>query len=971
MKRFRTFLLTTVVFLGVFGVPLPGPSASVIKVGVHDFRPLIFTDQNGRASGIFADILKDFSAARDLKIIFIHGTWDQCLKRLETGEIDLLPAIARPGGRDPVFSFSAETVLAAWGRGYNRQGLSPESMPDLNSTIAGPLVFATLKHRHGDLLAGLDAHLADLKQDNASVYYQSMGRWISRPPDPPGQTSWLVMVLGSGLVFALFFSLLLRSRMKKKEDRFVQRALALEKKDEERKQAQASLRSIQWLLTRSAPLAAHQPQPYGDLTELNREGLILTHVGADMLEEIVAGFLELLDTSSAVYEKNGDYACGILTSGWCRLLDNASRSNCNARDNQAALQSGNWLCHESCWTDASQASIRTGQPADIECNGGLRIYAIPVLANGEVIGAINFGYGDPPREPNRIAEIADKYRVDPKALRTEAGQYESRPPFIVDVAKKRLGGAARLVGALVESRMAQSELFRERERLNVTLQSIGDGVITTDNDCRVILINRMGEFMTGYAREKAQGRPLAQVFRVTEQASEIACSPDTDGSRFSSEPLDPVANPVENAVLTAKDGTLRQVAFSSSPIVSPDGHAMGTVLVFRDVTEKREMESALRHAHKMEAIGKLAGGIAHEFNNVLGIVLGNTELSIEDLDSGHPVVENLREIHLASLRARDIVKQLLSFSRKIDIRQEPADLRPIVRDTLKLLRASIPSFIRIKERLAKDLDMVVADDTQIHQLLLNLCNNAAQAMENDGGELIIELKNSRLNSGEIPGQPELRTVPCVRLRVKDTGHGIPEKIRDRIFDPYFTTKPVGKGSGMGLAVVHGIVTAHGGAIHVHSDPDRGTAFDVYFPAVNEPAAARPDRPGPGPVPGGTEQILFVDDEPAIVASGARLLKRMGYRIVSETDPVRALERFRSDPSRFDLVISDMTMPGLTGDRLAMELLKIRQDIPIIICTGYSERISQETAEKMNIKGLLSKPVEKQTLAIAIRKALAP
>ena len=731
----------------------------------------------------------------------------------------------------------------------------------------------------------------------------------------------------------------------------------------ERKQSESSLKAIEWLIETSPSDDYQSTQHYGDLTELNTERTILGNIGSEVLGDIVKEYLELLSTSAAVYERNGDYALGIFSSGWCRMLDAASRRLCSTDDNATALSSGKWLCHESCWKNASEVSIKTGEPVDIECHGGIRLYAVPIETGGKAIGSINFGYGDPPKNIKRIEEIAGKYQINPKALLNEAEKYESRPKFIVEIAKKRLKNSAKLIGALVESKITQAELQQERERLHVTLRSIGDGVITTDIDGKVMLLNNVAETLTGWKQKEAIDKKIEKVFHiVNEHTREICENPvekvlETGG----------IIGLANDTLLLARNGTERVIADSGAPIVDSDGNTVGVVLVFRDITEKVKLETELHHAHKMEAIGNLAGGIAHEFNNVLGIIIGNTELATDDLEEWHPVYENLSEIKLASLRAKDVVKQLLSFSRKMDIKRAPIDISIVVKESLKLLRASIPSAIRIKENLSEDIDTVVADPTQIHQVLINLCNNAAQAMSEEGGSLTIELNNVVLDYEAASKQPGLKPGDYVRFSVSDTGHGIPPDMLDKIFDPYFTTKDIGKGTGMGLAVVHGIVKTHNGAINVDSTIGKGTAFHVYFPSSKDKVHHKKIKDKS--LPRGKERILFVDDEVSIGKLCAQILEKLDYKVSSDSDPMQTLERFRSDPNAFDLVISDMTMPNLTGDRLAQELLKIRPDIPIVICTGFSEKISLEKAHQLGIKSFLMKPVEQADLANTVRQVL--
>jgi two-component system cell cycle sensor histidine kinase/response regulator CckA len=393
-----------------------------------------------------------------------------------------------------------------------------------------------------------------------------------------------------------------------------------------------------------------------------------------------------------------------------------------------------------------------------------------------------------------------------------------------------------------------------------------------------------------------------------------------------------------------------------------------TIGTFLDITEKVEIENKLRQARKMEAVGTLAGGIAHEFNNVLGIIMGNTELAIDDLPQWNPTQRHLMEIKAACMRARDVVRQLLNFSRKTDVIKKPIDLMLVVSESLKLMRASIPSSIQINSQLPVNGCPVVADPTQIRQIIFNLCTNAAHAMSENGGQLNICLENIELDDQQASQYNDLLPGFYARLRVSDSGHGIAPNVLDKIFDPYFTTKEVGKGSGMGLSVIHGIVKAHAGAIAVKSDLNQGTTFDILFPAV--PETWKEDTFCPGDdFPKGSEYILLIDDEPALIRSGEQILSRLGYRVQAQTNPLTALAMFQAQPQDYDLVISDMTMPQMTGDRLAYELLSIRKDIPIILCTGFSERLNQRTAQALGIREYVSKPLNTLEISHTIRQVL--
>ncbi len=424
--------------------------------------------------------------------------------------------------------------------------------------------------------------------------------------------------------------------------------------------------------------------------------------------------------------------------------------------------------------------------------------------------------------------------------------------------------------------------------------------------------------------------------------------------------------------LAAKNGRIFPCEIIGTLIIY-EGQTLDMV-VFRDISEliraeeeKVSLEAQLRQTHKMEAVGTLAGGIAHDFNNILGIIVGNTELSLADVPEWNPAHLNLKEVLKASLRARDVVRQLLSFSRKTELEKKPLKIAPIIKEISKLLRASIPSSIDIHYRIPDGTETIMADPTQIHQVVLNLCTNAADSMTETGGELEIKLEAIELDEAAVDQYEDLNPGSYARLSVRDTGQGISPAETTRIFDPYFTTKEVGKGTGLGLSVVHGIVKSHNGEIAVHSELGKGTMFEVCFPMVEKEAEKPPVITDE--IPRGDERILFVDDEEAMVELGKKGLKRLGYRVEATTSAQRAIELLRADPDGFDLVISDMTMPEMTGDRLAKEIMQTRPGMPVILCTGYSEHISEEKALGMGISAFVMKPILGKELAVTIRQVL--
>jgi PAS domain S-box-containing protein len=421
---------------------------------------------------------------------------------------------------------------------------------------------------------------------------------------------------------------------------------------------------------------------------------------------------------------------------------------------------------------------------------------------------------------------------------------------------------------------------------------------------------------------------------------------------------------IQTYTAVRKDGSTFRLEVSSSLIIFQDRPAVQGI--FRDVTERERLKRQLQQAQKMEAIGTLAGGVAHDFNNILGIILGNTELAMDDIQDWNPAWYNLEEIKSASLRAKSVVRQLMSFARKTTLEKKPTNIIPIVRESLKLLRSSIPTSIEFRQNIPQKVHTIQADPTQINQILINLCTNAYHAMT-DGGILEVSLKHLTFDENTPNQYPGLIPGRYVNITISDTGHGISDEEIERIFDPYFTTKEVGKGTGMGLAVVHGIIEEHKGFITVKSELGKGTTFNIFFPAVEKEAIA--ETKTYEKLPGGNESILFIDDEKPLAQFGYQRLKRLGYKVEASTNPFDALELFSSQPDKFDLIITDMTMPQMTGEKLIKEVLSIRSDIPIILCTGFSETIDEEKAAAIGAVEYIEKPVDKRDFALKVRRVL--
>ncbi|NWH05558.1 hybrid sensor histidine kinase/response regulator [Desulfobacter latus] len=1142
---------------------------------------------------------------------------------------------------------------------------------------------------------------------------------------------------------------------------------------------------FEWMLDKSSPLPANESDdyspPYGDVTALNRCRLIMDSVGMETLREIGRNAINLLETSVAIYEANGDYAFGMFSSGWCRLMDAASRELCNTDDNRTALSCGKWLCHENCWHDSAKRAIETGKSTDIACVGGIHLYAEPIYAGQRVVGAINIGYGDPPKSLDKLNALADRFNVDPETLKEIGDSYKSRPEFLVEATKKLLASFAKLIGEIVEKAEIQRKQQKNQLRelyLNNVLKAIRnvDQLIIKENDpsrliqkaCEeltdtmgyynawIVLLDEHSRNMTltgsagfnggfnafqdilnqgflpscvqralekkelivindpkntctncplsrhyhgrsalthqlgnfgilsvsvpahfahdreeqalfvevandlafalskieaekqihikkhiiqtiphpislvsdnyrylavneAYSRfhnetpNKITGRRITDFidpdvfeqeikphldrclkgetvqyetlvdfygtgnrwmrmeytpFRnkenhivgvvshgldITErrQAEEalqkseerfslameasndgiwdwdlttghIYCSPgvtsmlgyDTtdvienveqwqdlihpaDRQKAYQVNLDCVNNLTDSFVveyrMKTKDGGLKWILgrgravyrdvsgkalrmagthqditerkhyekklkekekryrslFSSShegiclheliyeqstpvdyrildvnpkyeeltgirrdqaigalgsqlyqsdpvpyleiyaevvatqsatsfetyfhplekhffiSVFSPSKNKFATV--FQDKTNQKKMEEQLRHAHKMEAIGTLAGGIAHEFNNMLGIIIGNTELALDDIPESNPATDYIQEVKVASLRAKDVVQKLLSVARKTPESRKPIRIGTVIKDALNLMRRTIPATIDIRTDITCSDEMILGDLTEITQVVINLCTNSVHAMAEESGILQVGLDTLQVNRASAFYDEDLKPGDYVRLTVTDTGKGIEAAYMDRIYDPYFTTKDVDQGLGMGLAVVHGIVKKHDGAIKIQSVVGRGTTVDVLFPLIEAQTETGTEQIKT--LQKGKERILVVDDEPSIVRLITQMLTRSGYEVVGETSSASALNVFKDTPEQFDLVISDMSMPEISGDQLAQAIKQIRPGIPIIICTGHSNRMDENRANQLGIDAFITKPFSRKNITEVIPKVL--
>jgi len=1077
-----------------------------------------------------------------------------------------------------------------------------------------------------------------------------------------------------------------------------------------RKQAEGQLKRIEWMLSRKpvsnieARTETHD-QGYGDLTELNLDGIILKSIGHERLKSFANDYLELLDTSSAIYEANGDYAFGIFASGWCRMMDRASRNLCDTPDNAEALDSGRWLCHESCWTDCSKQAIAKGTPVDIGCSGGIRLYAVPIFAGGKVIGAINFGYGDPPKDPEKLKVLADAYHLDHDDLLSSAAAYDSRPPYIIETAKKRLSGTAKLIGSMVETKQAMEALEASEATIRNKLKAItapdgdigtldlGDiidtqelqtmmedfykitgiggaildisgkvlvGVAWTDICAKFHRVhpdtaknclesdlalakgvpagtfkayrckNNMwdmvspiqiggkhlgniyiGQFfykdervdyelfrkqarrygfdeteylaaldrvprlkretvesaMTFYAKlagmisslsyskiklsrdialrkqaEKAlresetrfqkmlgvvpdmisiqnpemdilysnwQGfaavpsnrrilhtkchktyrkfdsicpdclatsvlenrTPVHEETRLpdgkwydirvipildkdnnvemfmewvrditeSKQAEEALRESEEKHRRLFETMAQGVvyhaadgtilsANPAAERILGLsfdqirgrlsmdsrwgiidEDGTevpgmdypsmipLRTgktfgpairgvfhpdknthvwVSITAIPLFQPgETKPFQVYTTFEDITDRKKAEAEreklqeqLTQAQKMESVGRLAGGVAHDFNNMLGVILGHAEMAMDQVEPAQPLFSDIEEIRKAAERSAILTRQLLTFARKQTIAPKVIDLNETVEGMLQMLRRLIGEDIHLAWRPGRNLPSTKMDPSQIDQILANLCVNARDAIRGVG-KITIETGEAAFDEAYCAEHAGFKPGEYVLLAVSDNGCGMDKETISHLFEPFFTTKEVGKGTGLGLATVYGAVKQNNGFINVYSEPGQGTTFRIYLPPYQAGTRVRPDTATAKTAACGSETILLVEDEPAILRMATMMLERLGYAVITAQTPGEAIRLAREHSGPIDLLMTDVVMPEMNGRDLAKNLLSIYPAIKRLFMSGYTANVIAHHGVLDEGVHFIQKPFSSKDLGAKLRDVL--
>jgi PAS domain S-box-containing protein len=523
------------------------------------------------------------------------------------------------------------------------------------------------------------------------------------------------------------------------------------------------------------------------------------------------------------------------------------------------------------------------------------------------------------------------------------------------------------IHSLAEKLARESEERSEsEERYRLLIENAPDAIITLDSQGRFSSINPFCETFTGWTREEWLGKPFTSLVHPDDLERAQSSFNDTLHGRKA---------PMTELRVKNKSGEFIWMEF----ILTPQTHhekVDGILAIGRDISARHHaaraqeaLELQLRRAQKMEAIGRLAGGIAHDFNNFLAIIMANCGIARMDVIGSHPVAERLEQIDRASLRAAALVQQILTFSHNREQERAVMNLKPTLKEAAKMLRSTLPPSVEIRTQFNADCPCVLADAGQIQQVILNLATNSAHAMKEKGGVLDIALNAIQVDEELASRNPDLRPGPYLSVTVSDSGHGMDAATQERIFEPFFTTKPQGEGSGLGLSVVHGIVKSHEGAISLYSEVGRGTSFTIYLPAAKGSDASQTERFTHSFPRGSGEHILFVDDEPSLIDIGKRMLERLGYRVTTANSGTAALELIRNQASTFDCVITDVTMPDMSGIALARESHVLIPAMPTILMSGYCGVFTADSLAAQGIQELILKPFTPQALAEALRRVL--
>lgn len=957
MKKNKIFLV--LFYIAALSLPFISPSHlsaaekgphGTIRVGIFPFEPFNFVDKDGVIQGLNADLLREIVKDEDWSITFVPGSWAEGLERLQNQEIDLMVSVAYTQERSNFMDFTYESVAELWGQVY----LRPEGKSQNISDLAGRRVAIMRKDISGinfvrtaqqlgvqceiiELATHYDVFVAVKNGDvEAGVAPQHFGL---RHADEYN-------LVPSTILFSPF-SIYFSSKKGTQHELLshIDAHLSRWKKD---KNSFFYQRQNYWLANRQT---SWEWPPWLIYASLGSACAILLFASFSfflnklvvrktrelqnsevwhrtILQTAMDGFL-LFDKQGRFFEVNQVY---------CRMIGYSSQelSTMNIADIDISEKNSKILKRIEKIIESGEDRFETMHRCK---NGSIINVELSVQYN-----SINDG-----RLVAFVQDITDRKKLE------DINVFLAQSSF----------GVTRLSFDTLAQYLAE----------NLTMDFVCIDRLDPDGlTAHTVAVWHDGNFQDNISYA-LQDTPCGQLVN-----QEACCYPanvrhffpkdqalrDMNAESYIGVTLfDHAGYPIGLIAVIGRN-PLQNRKFAESALQLIAIRASGEMERLLADEEKKKLQSQLLHAQKMEAIGTLAGGIAHDFNNILGAILGYAEMAQEDSEPGSKVSDDLDRVIEAGNRAAGLVKQILAFSRQKVSESVPLDPQHIIIEAVKLLRPSLPSTIAITQQLSNHIHTIIADPTQIHQIVMNLCTNAFHAMEKTGGTLGIRLENRELAAQDTQPYPGTEPGQFVVLSISDTGPGISSEFRDRIFDPYFTTKGIGKGTGMGLAIVHGISKSLGGFVTCESTLGQGTVFRVFFPATlteAAPALATSTEI----IPTGKEHVLYVDDEKILTELGQTMLERLGYQVTLCADSNAALSLIQENPCKFDILITDQTMPGMTGFDLARHVLQIRPNLPIILCTGYSNLVDEETARQAGIRGFIMKPLAKKHLAELLAK----